>query len=103
VIQAATINGAREIFEPKGEEPPFGIVRAGMLADLVIVPGNPLQNLKLLYGTGFEKLNADNRVERVGGVRWTVKDGIIYDAPRLLQDVAAMVAAEKAGAAPAAN
>jgi len=37
VIQAATINGAREIYEPKGEEPPFGLVRPGMLADLVIV------------------------------------------------------------------
>ena len=29
VIQAATINGAREIDAPRGEEPPFGLVRAG--------------------------------------------------------------------------
>jgi imidazolonepropionase-like amidohydrolase len=43
VIQAATQNGAQEIFEPRGQEAPFGTVRAGMLADLVIVPGNPLR------------------------------------------------------------
>jgi hypothetical protein len=97
VIQAATINGAREIFEPKGEEPPFGIVRPGMLADLVIVPGNPLANLKLLYGTGHMRLNPQSqRVERVGGVRWTIKDGIVYDAPALLASVERMVAEARA-------
>jgi hypothetical protein len=92
VIQAATANGAREIFEPRGAEPPFGTVRPGMLADLVIVPGNPLSNLKLLYGTGHVRLNPQTqRVERVGGVRWTIKDGIVYDAPALLAGVARMV------------
>ena len=92
VIQAATINGAREIYAARGEEPPFGLVRVGMMADLVIVPGNPLANLKLLYGTGHETLNpATNRVERAGGVRWTIKDGIVYDAPALLESVARMV------------
>ncbi|HWT12891.1 MAG TPA: amidohydrolase family protein [Allosphingosinicella sp.] len=97
VIQAATINGAREIYEPKGEEPPFGLVRPGMLADLVIVPGNPLANLKLLYGTGHMRLNPDTqRVERVGGVRWTIKDGIVYDAPALLASVERMVAEARA-------
>ena len=102
VIRAATENGARQIYDPKGIAPPIGTVEVGKLADLVIVPGNPLANLKLLYGTKFEKLGPDNKVERVGGVRWTVKDGIVYDAPALLADVAAMVAAKKAesGAAP---
>ncbi|HEY0013574.1 MAG TPA: amidohydrolase family protein [Allosphingosinicella sp.] len=97
VIQAATRNGAQEIFEPRGEEAPFGTVRAGMLADLVIVPGNPLSNLKLLYGTGHMRLNPQTqRVERVGGVRWTVKDGIVYDAPALLESVARMVEEQRA-------
>ncbi|HZF94370.1 MAG TPA: amidohydrolase family protein [Allosphingosinicella sp.] len=97
VIQAATRNGAQEIFEPRGEEAPFGTVRAGMLADLVIVPGNPLSNLKLLYGTGHMRLNPQTqRIERVGGVRWTVKDGIVYDAPALLESVARMVAEQRA-------
>ncbi|MGE0178779.1 MAG: amidohydrolase family protein [Sphingomonas sp.] len=97
VIQAATINGARELYEPRGQEPPFGLVREGMLADLVIVPGNPLANLKLLYGTGHERLNPETqRVERVGGVRWTIKDGIVYDAPALLASVERMVAEARA-------
>jgi len=97
VIQAATINGAREIYEPRGEEPPFGLVRVGMLADLAIVPGNPLSNLKLLYGTGHMRLNPETQqVERVGGVRWTIKDGIVYDAPALLASVEQMVAAARA-------
>jgi hypothetical protein len=92
VIQAATINGAREIFEPMGQEPPMGMVRPGMLADLVIVPENPLANLKVLYGTGHMRLNPRTQeVERVGGVRWTIKDGIVYDAPALLESVARMV------------
>ena len=97
VIQAATQNGAQEIFEPRGQEAPFGTVRPGMLADLVIVPGNPLSNLKLLYGTGHMRLNPQTqRVERVGGVRWTVKDGIVYDAPALLESVARMVEEQRA-------
>jgi hypothetical protein len=103
VVQAATINGARTLHEPKRQEPPFGLVRRGMLADLVIVPENPLQNLKTLYGVGTPRLNeATGALDQVGGVRWTVKDGIVYDAHALLRDVAAMVAAEKAKRATAA-
>jgi len=92
VVQAATINGARELYAPRGEEPPFGQVREGMLADLVVVPGNPLSNFKLLYGTGHMRLNPETQqVERIGGVRWTIKDGIVYDAPALLRSVEQMV------------
>jgi hypothetical protein len=99
LFQAATINGATTLMEPKGLEPDFGLVRAGMRADLVIVPENPLQNLKTLYGTGHERLDdATNRQTRVGGVRWTIRDGIVFDAPKLLASVRADVAAEKARA-----
>ena len=97
VVQAATINGAREIYAARGTEPQFGLIRPGMLADLVIVPGNPLANFKLLYGTGHMRLNSETqRVERVGGVRWTIKDGIVYDARALLESVARMVAEARA-------
>jgi hypothetical protein len=40
-----------------------------------------------------------NEVERVGGVRWTVKDGIVYDAERLRADVRAMVDEQQAAGA----
>ena len=96
VIRAATLDGAREIYEPKGTEPPIGSIAEGKLADLVIVPENPLANLKVLYGTGHIRLNrATNQLETVGGVRWTIKDGIVFDAHKLLEDVAAMVEAQK--------
>lgn len=97
VIQAATINGAREIYEPKGIEPPIGSIRVGKLADLVIVPENPLENLKVLYGTGHKRLNREtNQLETVGGVRWAIKDGIVYDAHKLLESVARMVEEQRA-------
>jgi len=100
-IVAATRNGALEIYSPKGIEAPIGMVRPGMLADLVIAPENPLHNFKTLYGTGFERLDRSGKVERVGGVRYTIKDGILYDAKALLADVAAMVQAQKQAGAPA--
>ena len=97
VIRAATIDGAREIYEPRGQEPPMGRIAVGQLADLVIVPENPLANLKVLYGTGHTRLNYETgAIEQVGGVRWTIKDGIVYDAPALLADVARMVDEQRA-------
>ena len=39
VIRGATMHGAEALFEPKGLPIEFGIVREGLLADLVIVPG----------------------------------------------------------------
>ena len=96
IIRSATMYGARTLYEPKGEAPPIGVVRPGMLADLVIVGENPLSNLKVLYGTGHMRLNPQtNRQEKVGGVEYTIKDGIVYDAQKLLAEVAAAVAAEK--------
>ena len=58
---------------------------------MVIVDENPLANLKVLYGTGAIKISDDNEVVRVGGIKYTIKDGIIYDAKQLLKDVENMV------------
>ena len=96
VIRGATMHGAQALFEPKGQAPEFGIVREGMLADLVVSPENPIDNLKVLYGTGHERLNPETGVkERIGGIRYTIKDGIVYDARQLLEDVARFVEAQK--------
>ncbi|MEM9886172.1 MAG: amidohydrolase family protein [Bacteroidota bacterium] len=91
VIRSATLNGA----EALGVADQIGSVQVGKLADFVIVEENPLQNLKVLYGTGAIKLSPENEIIRVGGVKYTIKDGIIYDAKALLEDVRKMVAAEK--------
>lgn len=97
VIRAATLHGAETLFAPRGKPIEFGVVRAGLLADLVIVPEDPVANLKVLYGTGAVRLNEETgKAERVGGIRYTIKDGIVYDARQLLADVAAMVAKQKA-------
>ncbi len=104
VIRSATLNGAQLLHEVKGEQPKFGAVRPGMLADLIIVPENPVANLKVLYGTGALKLNDQtNQVERVGGIKYTIKDGIVYDAKKLLVDVERMVEAAKKKAPVAGN
>jgi hypothetical protein len=96
VIQAATMNGALTLAEPQHKAIEFGTVRAGLLADMAIVDQNPLENLKLLYGTGAVRLNdKTGQVEHVGGIKYTIKDGIVYDAKRLLADVAAMVDKQK--------
>ena len=91
VIRAATLNGA----EALGWDDKIGSVQIGKLADFVIVEENPLQNLKVLYGTGAIKLTKANEVVRVGGVKYTIKDGVIYDAKRLLSDVKKMVDIQK--------
>ena len=100
VIRSGTLTGAQALHEPKGKPIEFGILRPGLLADLVIVDQNPLTNLKVLFGTGAVRLNDQTgRGERIGGVKYTIKDGIVYDAKRLLADVAAMV--ERAKSKPA--
>jgi imidazolonepropionase-like amidohydrolase len=92
VIRGATYHAAETLAKPTGKEIEFGVVRPGALADLAIVDQNPVENLKVLYANGALKLNDQTgKAERVGGVRWTIKDGIVYDAKKLLADVARMV------------
>jgi hypothetical protein len=69
VIHSATQEGARLL----GHEDQVGTIRVGRKADLVVViKGNPLANMKLLFGTGSLQLNDDTgKVERVGGVAYT--------------------------------
>ena len=97
VVRSATMHAAETLYKPLGREPEIGVVREGMLADLIVVPENPLANFKVLYGTGWIRLNDQTqKVDKVGGIRWTIKDGIVYDARKLLDDVAKMVEAQKA-------
>jgi hypothetical protein len=91
VIRSATLYGAQAL----GQEKDLGSIEVGKLADMVIVDQNPLENLQVLYGTGAIRVTEDNKVVRVGGVKYTVKDGIVYDAKKMLEDVKAIVKSQK--------
>ena len=89
VIQHATGNNARIL----GMEGQLGGVRAGYLADLIVVNGNPLDDIKVLYPS-----------TEGAGIEWTIKDGIAYHAPTLAADVREMVRkARDSGGAPNAS
>ena len=87
VIRSATLNGA----EALGMDAQIGSIEVGKLADMIVIDANPLENIKVLYGTGAIKLTEKNEVVRVGGVKYTISDGVIYDAKELLKDVKEMV------------
>ena len=91
IIRSATLSGA----EALGAQNLIGTIEVGKLADIVVIEENPLENLKVLYGTGAIKLNNDNKVVRVGGVKYTIKDGIIYNSKLLLSKVKEMVKKSK--------
>jgi imidazolonepropionase-like amidohydrolase len=86
VIQCATGNNAKIM----GLESELGRVRQGFLADLILIDENPLANLKYLYPTGVLDIKDGKDVIR-GGIKWTIKDGIVYSTPKLMQDVKDMV------------
>lgn len=86
VIQHATGNNAHIL----GMEDKLGRVRSGYLADMIIVDGNPLENLKVLYPTGVLK-RKEGKVIQSGGVKWTIKDGIVYHVPTVLEEVKRIV------------
>jgi len=87
VIQHATVNGAKILGQPER----LGRVRAGWTADLIVVNGNPLEDLKVLYPGGVERLE-NGKVVRTGGIEWTIKGGIPYRVPALLADLREIVA-----------
>jgi imidazolonepropionase-like amidohydrolase len=103
VFEHATWNGAQVV----GLEDRIGKVREGFVADLLIVNGNPVENLKLLNPAGtdvmllngrpvsnYTRARAGDAIQsaRGGGIEWTIKDGVPYHAPTLMREVREMVA-----------
>lgn len=73
-------------------------IRVGCIADLAVVNGNPIDNFKVMYGRGYGLYGILPKGERekAGGVKWTIKDGIVYDSQALLREAEWYVAQEKA-------
>jgi hypothetical protein len=109
VLRHATWNGA----EALGLGDRLGKVRVGYVADLLVVNGNPVENLRLLNPYGADVMLVDGKPVnsyapvdltaarsvtngRGGGIEWTIKDGIPWHVPTLMREVRDMV--EKARA-----
>ena len=104
VLKHATADGARVV----GMEDRLGRIRPGFIGDLLVINGNPLENLRVMnpYGTDLMSYNGqiidnysgivkpdDRNVRQVhgGGIEWTIKDGIPYHVPTLMKEVKEMV------------
>ena len=64
VLKAATINGAKAL----GVEDKIGSVEPGKLADLLVVSGNPVEDIKATRN-----------------VRFVIKDGVVHEPETLLR------------------
>jgi hypothetical protein len=103
VIRHATANGADVV----GMGDRLGRVRQGFIADLLVVNGNPLDDLRILNPYGADIMTVDGkpvssysavdpatqdvRNARGGGIEWTIKDGVPYHVPTLSKEITAMV------------
>ena len=92
VIKVATTNAYRTLNLPN-----MCGIRVGCRADLAVVNGNPIDNFKVMYGRGYGVAGMVPRGEqwKFGGVEWTIKDGIVFDAQALLREAEGYVEKEK--------
>jgi hypothetical protein len=85
VIEHCTGNNARIL----GRENQIGRVRAGFSADLLVVDGNPLEDLKTLYPTNQVQLKDGKEVR--AGLEWTIAAGVPYHVPTLVNRIREIV------------
>jgi hypothetical protein len=93
VLKSATFNSAQTLRQPK-----LGLVRPGYLADLVLVDGNPAENLRHLYSFGAVRKRENGQMYRTRGIVHTIKDGIVIDNAKVMDEVEKLVARSKRNA-----
>ena len=100
IIRVATTNATQTLGMTK-----YCGVRVGCAADLAVVNGNPIDNFKVMYGRGygFYGLVPTHDQWKHGGVAWTIKDGIVFDAQALLREAEWYVQQERARLTPKAT
>ncbi|HLK04312.1 MAG TPA: amidohydrolase family protein [Candidatus Acidoferrum sp.] len=97
-IHAATENGAKALRNPE-----LGLIRPGYLADMVVLTENPLSDVKTLYGSGVTRASKDGKMTQEHCVKYTIRDGVVFDSQALLADVREIVAKAKPAAASGKN
>ena len=95
VIRVATTNAYEALGLDRSKQ--LCGIRVGCAADLAVVNGNPIDNLKVMYGRGygFYGTMPRSQLSARGGVRWTIKDGVVFDAQALLREAEWYVREEK--------
>jgi cytosine/adenosine deaminase-related metal-dependent hydrolase len=89
IIEHCTGNNAKIL----GREDDLGRVRAGFAADLLVVDGNPLEDIKALYPTNQVQLRDGKEVRT--GLEWTIAGGVPYHVPTLTARIKAIVDSAK--------
>ncbi len=88
ILRSATKESARAV----GLDGRTGVVRPGYEADLLVLGMNPLEDLKVLYGTGVQRVDREtSETTTLHGLDYTIVDGRVYDARDMLDDAAEIV------------
>jgi imidazolonepropionase-like amidohydrolase len=90
VVHSATEIGALSLGNKQ-----LGAIRPGYIADMVVLDENPLDDFKVLYGTGATRQSPSGQSVQTKAVKYTIRDGVVFDSQALLKDVADMVAKAK--------
>ncbi len=80
-LQAMTINGG-ELAKLTGPENPYpdgdlGVIKEGAYADILLVNGNPLEDIKVI-GANDKWFDAAPREQDVASIKLIMKNGIVY-------------------------
>lgn len=88
-------SGARVVKNPQ-----LGLIRPRYLPDLVLLSENPLADVKVFYATGVTRVGQDRKEMREECVKYTIRDGVVFDSHALLSDVRDMVAKARQARSP---
>ena len=80
------------------KNPELGLIRPGYLADLLLLSENPLADMKVFYGIGVTRVGTDRKEVHEQCLKYTIRDGVVFDSQALLRDVREMVAKAKQAA-----
>ncbi|MBI4541122.1 MAG: amidohydrolase family protein [Gemmatimonadetes bacterium] len=86
IVRSATLESARAVGAPNA-----GVIRPGYQADVLVVEMNPLEDFKVLYGIGVERISREGKSTRMQGLKYTIVGGQVIDARAMLRDVERMV------------